>query len=235
MEGLAQIVDDGVARAAAASHAQGDFLRARRFGTGHLVVVVISSFGLLAETARPLVHELTRAFTVVVCEFAAVTASVSDTCSRILKELPKGDVYAVVAHSAGGVWAFELAKTWRGAKVCLLDCFVPPLSQFDTYLMLRFVIRPLQRLKNLPPVDSVPDAYLSGVLVQLLSDLDVPQQCNASSMTGDLLGYFRTPGCTLAVRGRQTFGPGHRTSLWPRGLRRYQMTILACWDHLLKF
>jgi acyl-coenzyme A synthetase/AMP-(fatty) acid ligase len=144
------------------------FYRMQKFGAGP-TLLFISGFGLLAETASPTVNSL-AGFTVCVCEFAGLNYDVSRICELFLAQIV--DPVAIVAHSAGGVWAYEFAKMFPNAVLVMLDCYIPPLSSLDRFGMLRFLIRPFQKMSGLASVEDVPNDYLAFVLRGVLKHQD---------------------------------------------------------------
>ncbi len=142
---------------------QSSFTRLQRFGSSSKFVILVSGFGLLAETAMGIVNTLRQDFAVFVCEFAGLNMSPKKISELFFDQFSLNPT-AIVAHSAGGVWAFEFAKHFKSAALVMLDCYVPPLSSFSKFEMMRFLIVPFRKMSGLPPVDNVPDQYLLPIL-----------------------------------------------------------------------
>jgi acyl-coenzyme A synthetase/AMP-(fatty) acid ligase len=157
---------------------QMEFIRMNRISTGSPVGIVlfISSFGLLAETAMGFINILkSNGFDVYVLEFAGIQKNPEEICKIFeekLEEMEQIKIRAIAGHSAGGVYALELGKILeaRGLqfRVCLFDSYVPYPTNFNTEEILRFVMEPFCKIKNLASAKLVPKDYLDVVFRDLL-------------------------------------------------------------------
>ena len=158
------------------------FPRIRRFGmAGNPIMVFISSFGMLAETATDLIQKFTSKFHVLVFEFAGVDQNPPDLVFGLANRCEETEmilVRLVVAHSAGAAYAFEVAKllkerTPRGSpSLWLLDSYLPVPGKIHSHAeLLRFMMDPFRKLLKLSDLSNVPDDYLSLMFQTLLHKL----------------------------------------------------------------
>jgi hypothetical protein len=174
-EGIARILDEGSLKSDH-QHEQlsvTEFCRIRRFKQGHnSTTIIFSSFGFLGETVLPLVAALQNDYNVCVCEFVVSETPrlIAEKLHRDLTDIEMENLTLVVAHSAGGVFAFELMCILHNQAItfCMLDCYVPPLGRFSEDQLKRFCMKPFLELTNSEDITNIPNSYLDAIFVQLL-------------------------------------------------------------------
>ena len=144
-------------------------------------MIFISSFGMLAETASKFIQRFILHFEVMVFEFAGLDRAPLDMICDFMERIPEQDILKVehvVAHSAGGIWAFEAAKwfeerTGVSFSLWLLDSHIPSNerqlpSQEELF---RFMIEPFRKMLKLPDASMVPKEYLRLSFESMLKKL----------------------------------------------------------------
>jgi thioesterase domain-containing protein len=153
------------------------------------IVIFVSSFGLLAETALSFINVVKMRYHVYVFEFAGISASPEEIAERLVELLEKEEkekITCVSGHSAGGIWGCEIAKNLlkkgcNGFSLAFFDSFFPKETTTDTFQtwlespigsvekILRFVLEPLSKIcgKN----SFIPKEYLRGAFIDVSVEL----------------------------------------------------------------
>lgn len=169
--------------------------------TGSRNVILIQSYGWMAVTCMAFVKDLADHFSVFFVEFAGLCLRPSDIAEKVLFEFqkycPLNDLFAVIAHSAGGALACEIgARVGPEVKFALIDCYPPPFKRWKEITM-----RPFQRLLGLQEPELV-SGYEEGVWFVLMKNLfpleDALKLVNVFSSTSmqksfDLLNEWKAP------------------------------------------